>query len=149
MMIRRSYITFLAGGFISLLVFGNADLAHARDRGRQRRPDQAAHRELRKDHAELQRDRADLSRLYRRGGSRSEIDRKRAEIRDDLREIAQDRRDAFGNYSGDRYDRYRYGNRDNDGWWGNSGRWNRNDYGWWNWGNGRWDDRRVWDYRHD
>jgi hypothetical protein len=148
-MMNKLYLTLGAAGLISLLAFANPSVADANARNRAKKLDQATHRELRKDHEELQRDRADLSRLYRRGGSRSEIDRKRAEIRDDLREIAQDRRDGFGNYNGDRYDRYRSGNRDNDGWWGNRGRWNRNDYGWWNWSNGRWDDRRVWDYRHD
>jgi hypothetical protein len=132
---------------LSLLAFANPSVADANARNRAKKLDS----ELRKDHAELQRDRADLSRLYRRGASRSEVDRKRAEIRDDLREISQDRRDLFGNYGDNRYDRYRYGNSDNYGGWGNGGGWNRNDYGWWNWGNRRWDDRdrRVRDYRHD
>jgi hypothetical protein len=145
-MMNKLYFSLGAAGLLSLLAFANPSVADANARNRAKKLDS----ELRKDHAELQRDRADLSRLYRRGASRSEVDRKRAEIRDDLREIGQDRRDLFGNYGDNGYDRYRYGNGDN-GWWGNGGRWNRNDYGWWNWGNRRWDDRdrRVRDYRHD
>jgi len=151
-MMNKSYFTLGAAGLISLLAFANPSVADANARNRGKKLDQAAHRELRKDHAELQRDRADLSRLYRHGASRSEIDRKRAEIRDDLREIGQDRRQIYGNYGDNRYDRSRYGNGyGNYGWYGNRGRWDGNDNGWWNWGNNRRDnwDRRVWDYRHD
>jgi len=90
-------------------------------------------------------DRRDLSRLYRKGGSRDDIYRKRAEIRDDLREIGQDRR-QLGRYDGYRGDRSRYGNHDR---YDNSGWWNRGDNGWWNWG--RLSERDRWrsDYRHD
>ena len=147
-MMNKLYLTLGAAGLISLLAFANPSVADANARNRAKKLD----RELRKDHAELQRDRADLSRLYRHGASRSEIERKRAEIRDDLREIYQDRRQIDGNSFDYRYDRYRYGNGyGNDGWYGNRGRWDRNDNGWWNWGNNRRDnwDRRVWDYRHD
>jgi hypothetical protein len=136
----------------SLLAFANPGVADANARNRTKKLDQAAHRELRKDHAELQRDRADLSRLYRSGASRSDIDRKRGEIRDDLREIGQDRRSLYSDYGDYRNDRYRNGNGyGNYGWYGNRGRSDRNDNGWWNWGNNRLDnrDRRVWDYRHD
>jgi hypothetical protein len=151
-MMNKLYLTLGAAGFVSMLAFANPSVADANARNRTKKLDQTAHRELRKDHAELQRDRADLSRLYRSGASRSDIDRKRAEIRDDLREIGQDRRSLSSDYGDYRYDPYRNGNGyGNYGWYGNRGRWDQNDNGWWNWGNNRRDNwnRRVWDYRHD
>ena len=83
--------------------------------------------ELWRDRAELQRDREDLRRLYQRGASRAAIDRKKAEIRDDLREIRESQnvlRDGYDDSNRDR--RYGY-----DSW--------RN--GWWGWGNGWWNRR--------
>jgi hypothetical protein len=73
--------------------------------------------------------------MYRNGASRREIDRKKAEIRQDMREIAEGRDRLNGDYYG--YNRY--------------------DNSWWNWGNGWWGNgdrdrsRERWryDYRHD
>ena len=76
-------------------------------------------RELWRDQAELARDREDLRRLYQRGASRAAIERKREEIRDDLREI----RESSNELRGDR--RYGYDRRYDRGWWGH-GWWNRN-----------------------
>ncbi len=82
--------------------------------------------------AELQRDREDLSRLYRSGASRRDIYRKKAEIRDDWREIGQDRQQLYG--GSDRYDNG-YGN------YGRYGSRDRYDNSGWNWGNGWWGNR--------
>jgi hypothetical protein len=138
---KKGWLTLLAAGIVSLLAFGVPNIADANSRNRQKKLDQSARHELKKDHNELERDRRDLSRLYRNGASRDDIYRKRTEIRDDLREIAQDRQQL-----GYRDDRYRYGNFDR---YDNSGRRNRSDNGWWNWG--RVSDRDRWrtDYRHD
>jgi hypothetical protein len=142
---KNGWLTLLAAGIVSLLAFGVPNSAEANSRNRQKKLDETARRELKKDHKELERDRRDLSRLYRNDASRDDIYRKRAEIRDDLREIAQDRR-QLGRYDGYRGDRYRYGNYDR---YDNSGRWNSRDNGWWNWG--RLSERDRWrsDYRHD
>jgi hypothetical protein len=137
---KNASLTVLAAGIISLLVLSMPNTADANSRNRQKKLDQAARHELRKDRNELERDRRDLSRLYRNGASREEIYRKKAEIRDDLREIAQDR-GQVGRYDGYRGDRY--------GWYDTRGLRNRNDNGWWNWGRGSDGDRGRWDYRHD
>ena len=73
-----------------------------------------------------------------RGASRSEIERKKEEIRRDAAEIAQGRREIRDDLGQLRTnsDRYGYG-------WGNDS-WNRNDNGWWGWGNGRADNRDRW-----
>lgn len=134
----NGWLTLLAAGIVSLLAFAVPNNADANSRNRQKKLDQAAWRELRKDHNELERDRRDLWRLYRHGASRDDIYRKRAEIRDDLREIAEDRR-QLGRYDGYRGERYRYGNYER---YDNSGWWNRGDNGWWNWG--RVSDRDRW-----
>ena len=142
---KNGWLSLLAAGIVSLLAFGTPNVADANSHNRQKKLDEAARRELKKDHNELERDRRDLSRLYRNGGSRDDIYRKRAEIRGDLREIAQDRR-QLGRYDDYRGERYRYGNygrSDNSGWW-NSG-----NNGWWNWGRLSDRDRSRWDYRHD
>jgi hypothetical protein len=84
-------------------------------------------RELWRDQAELQRDREDLRRLYQRGASRGAIERKKAEIRDDLREVRDSREEVgngYGYYDYGRDRRYGY---DNDSWWSRNGWW-----GWWN-----------------
>ncbi|HLN83436.1 MAG TPA: hypothetical protein VK355_07460 [Candidatus Binatia bacterium] len=142
---KKGWLTLLAAGIVSLLAFGVPNIADANSRNRQKKLDESARHELKKDHNELERDRRDLSRLYRNGASRDDIYRKRTEIRDDLREIAQDRQ-QLGRSDGYRDDRYRYGNFDR---YDNSGRRNRSDNGWWNWG--RVSDRDRWrtDYRHD
>jgi hypothetical protein len=142
---KKGWLTLLAAGIVSLLAFGVPNSADANSRNRQKKLDESARHELKKDHNELERDRRDLSRLYRNGASRDDIYRKRTEIRDDLREIAQDRQ-QLGRSDGYRDDRYRYGNFDR---YDNSGRRNRSDNGWWNWG--RVSDRDRWrtDYRHD
>ena len=127
-MIKKTSLVFLAAGIVSLMAFGNPNSAEANARNRQKKLDQTAHQELRKDYGELQRDRADLSGLYRSGASRSDIYRKKAEIRDDWREIGQDRQQI---YRGDRYSngygndgRYGSGDRyDNSGWNGGNGWW--------------------------
>lgn len=133
----KTTMALMAAGIVSLLALGTPDLADANARNRQKKLDQAARRELSKDHSELQRDRRDLQNLYRSGASRGDIYRKKAEIRDDLREIYQDRRN-YGNYRGDRNDDRYYG------WYGNQGRWNRHDNGWWNRNNDRWSSRGRW-----
>ena len=142
---KKGWLTLLAAGIVSLLAFGVPNIADANSRNRQKKLDESARLELKKDHNELERDRRDLSRLYRNGASRDDIYRKRTEIRDDLREIAQDRQ-QLGRYDGYRDDRYRYGN---FGRYDNYGRRNRSDNGWWNWG--RLSDRDRWrtDYRRD
>jgi len=142
---KNGWLTLLAAGIVSLIAFGLPNIADADSRNRQKKLDEAARHELKKDHNELERDRRDLSRLYRKGGSRDDIYRKRAEIRDDLREIGQDRR-QLGRYDGYRGDRSRYGNYDR---YDNSGWWNRGDNGWWNWGRRSERDRWRSDYRHD
>ena len=81
--------------------------------------------ELSRDQAELARDRAALRRLYERGAGRGSIERKKEEIREDLREVRRSQnelRESYGDFR-DNYaysDRYRY-----DG-----GRWP------WGWGSG-------------
>jgi cell division protein FtsB len=142
---KKGWLSLVAAGIVSLLAFGTPNIADANARNRQKKADEAARRELKKDRNELERDRRDLSRLYRKGGSRDDVYRKRAEIRDDLREIAQDRR-QLGRYDDYRGDRYGYGNY---GRYDNSARWNRGDNGWWNWSRLSDRDRPRWDYRHD
>jgi hypothetical protein len=141
---KNGWLSLFAAGIVSLLAFGTPNVADANSHNRQKKLDEAARRELKKDHNELERDRRDLSRLYRNGGSRDDIYRKRAEIRGDLREIAQDRR-QLGRYDDYRGERYRYGNY---GRFDNSG-WNSGNNGWWNWGRLSDRDRSRWDYRHD
>jgi hypothetical protein len=144
----KTSVVWLAAGIISLLALGLPNVADANSRSRLKKLDQTARHELGKDSAELQRDRVDLHNLYRSGASRGDIYRKKAEIRDDLREIYQDRQQLsrnYGDYRRDRFDQ-RY---DNSVWNGNRGRWNRNDNGWWNWGNSGWGNRERRDYRHD
>jgi chromosome segregation ATPase len=123
----------LTAGILSgAAIIPNSAQAHDRDRydnyrsynsrwGELRRDRQ----ELWRDRAELQRDREDLRRLYDRGASRAAIDRKKAEIRDDLREVResqQELREGYYDYGRDR--RYGYDNG-----------WSRN--GWWGWWNRR------------
>ena len=132
---KNASLMLLAAGIFSLLALSLPDLADANARNRQKKLDEAARRELKKDRNELERDRRDLSRLYRSGAGREEIYRKKGEIRDDLREIFQDRRQLgrYGDYRGYGYNYGRYDNR---------GGWNGNDNGWWNWG--RLSDRDRW-----
>lgn len=120
----------VAAGLASLAAFSIPSLADANARNRQKKLDQAARQELHKDSSELQHDRQDLSRLYRSGASRDQINQKRGEIRGDLQEISQDRRQLgrYDGYRGDRYGNGNYGRYDNQGWW------NRNNNGRWNWG---------------
>src|ERR1041384_3914516 len=101
---KSGWLTLLAAGIVLLMAFGLPHISDADSRNRQKKLDEAARHELKKDHKELERDRRDLSRLYRKGGSRDDIYRKRAEIRDDLREIGQDRR-QLGRYDGYREER--------------------------------------------
>jgi len=77
--------------------------------------------ELWRDQAELARDREDLRRLYARGASRSAIERKKAEIRHDIREVRESQAEVQENYYDRRYDN-RYDRRQS----------------WWGWGNGWW-----------
>src|SRR5687767_1758754 len=49
--------------------------------------------ELQRDLAELERDRADLQRMYRYGAGRGAIDRKKEEIRQDMREVRESQRE--------------------------------------------------------
>ncbi|HEX9263637.1 MAG TPA: hypothetical protein VF977_04660 [Candidatus Binatia bacterium] len=144
----KTSIALIAIAILSLIAIGTPNRASADSRSRQKKLDQAARHELGKDRAEFQRDRADLHNLYRSGAGRGDIYRKKAEIRDDLREIYQDRQQLSGNYGDYRRDRYdrRY---DNSVWNGNRGQWNRNDNGWWNWGNSGWGSRERRDYRRD
>jgi hypothetical protein len=170
---RKIAITFLAAGVVSLLVLGTSGTAEADQRGRHgrfehsRRP--AARQELHRNRREIQRDRADLrrdtreyrqdrsalQRAYRRGASPAEIGRLRGEVRESGREVAESRRELRGDFAEHRrdLDRFGYGN---GGWQANRGRWDRNDHGWWNrgngrWGNNRWDNNRGWgfDYGRD
>ena len=132
----------IAAGLVSLVALSIPSLADANARNRQKKLDQAARHELKKDSSELQRDRQDLSRLYRSGANRDEIAKKRAEIRGDWQEIAQDRHQLGSPYDGHRRDNYGYGNYgryDNRGWWNNN---NNNNNGRWNWG--RVSDRNRW-----
>jgi hypothetical protein len=78
--------------------------------------------ELSRDQAELARDREDLRRLYARGASPSAIERKRAEVRGDLREVRESQEEVRENY----YDLGRYWYDRGQGWWGwSNGWWNR------------------------
>lgn len=153
----KTTVALLAAGIVSLLALGAPNRADADWRSRQRDLDRRAARaqqgawgelqrdrvELRRDHAELERDRGDLRRLYRSSASRAEIERKKAEVRQDLGEIGQGRReirDDLGQLrrNSDQYG-YSYGN---DGW--NRDRRDRNDNGWSGWGNNRSDNRDRW-----
>jgi len=143
-MMKKKSILFLAAGILSLLALGTPNLADANARNRQKKLDKSAHHQVNNATAELQRDRADLRNLYRSGASRADIERKRAEIRDDLSQIYQNR-DQIGNYGA-----YR-GDRDDDDGYGNRSRRSQNADGWWNWGSNRSNRRDRWgrDYRHD
>ena len=147
-------IALAALGLASLVGLVTAEQSEANDRWRRtnREVDRRNNRsdggelgrdraELRRDQAELERDRADLSRLYRRGASRSEIERKKVDIHNDLREVAQDRREVWDDYGSLRgeSDRYRTG-----GW--SDDRWRHNDGNGWNWGDGWWNS--GWDRSH-
>ena len=133
---KKTAITFLTAGIFSLIALFDAGLAWAEQRGRHdqsRR--ESAHREIDQNRREIQKDRADLykdvreynrdrealQRAYRRGASRSEIERLRNEARESGREVAQSRQELRGDYSELRrdLDRYGYNNRG----WGN-GSWN-------------------------
>jgi hypothetical protein len=144
----KTSMALIAAGIVSLVALGTPNLADANSRNRLKKLDKAANHELGKDTAELQRDRADLHNLYRSGATRGDIYRKKGEIRDDLREIAQDRQQLYGRYGDYRYDNNRYDNR-----YGNHDRWSRNDNAsrndnsWWNWGNNYWGNRDRWDHR--
>jgi predicted phage gp36 major capsid-like protein len=142
---EKGWLSLLLAGIVSLVAFGTPNVADANARNRQRKLDEAARHELKKDRNELERDRRDLSRLYRNGGSRDDVSRKRAEIRGDLSEIAQDRQQLgrYDDYHGDRNRYGNYGRYDNSGWW------NRGGNGWWNRGQISDRDRSRWDYRHD
>jgi hypothetical protein len=91
-------------------------------------------RELWRDQAELERDREDLRRMYRNGASPSAIDRKKAEIRDDMRDVRRSQQEVWDSSRDVRRDGYRY---DYDGRYSRGG-WQRNDSPWWSWGNGWW-----------
>jgi len=133
---KKTPVALLTAGVISLFSLAGPNSADADSRSRQRKLDQEVRRELRRDQAELERDRRDLDRLYRSRASRSEIDRKKAEIRQDMREVREGRERLYG-------DSYGY-----NGWYGRG-----HDNGWWNWGNGWWGNRERdrWrnDYRYD
>lgn len=157
-------LTLVAAGMLSLLALCDAGIALADQRGRHDRHDHWRNRgarqeifqdrrEIQKDRAELRRDLRDyhqdreaLQRAYRRGASRSEIERLRNELRQSAREVAESRQELRGDYSELRRDLDRYG-------WGNRG-WGggRNDSGWWGWGNRSWNhdwSRRDLDYGRD
>ncbi|HVO93954.1 MAG TPA: hypothetical protein VMT22_13985 [Terriglobales bacterium] len=140
-MMKKGSRVLLAAGILSLLALGTPNFADANARNRQKKLDKSAHHELNNATSELQRDRADLRNLYRSGASRTDIDRKREEIRGDLSQIYQDR-GQLGSYGGHRNDY---------GWYGNRSRRSQNDDGWWNWGWNRSNRRDRWarDYRND
>lgn len=98
--------------------------------------------ELRRDLAELERDRADLQRLNRSGASWQAIDRKRQEIRDDLKELAQDHREigdsleALSNNQNRGLGRERINSTQD--------RWGRYDNNGWGWGRDRRNDPVGW-----
>jgi hypothetical protein len=140
-MTNKIIIALITAGLVSMAVLVDPCLVDASARNRQKKLDKSALSQWQRDRAELQRDRADLLRLYRSGASRGEIERKRAEIRDDLRKIEMGRGSIFSDFGNHQYGGYPYDT-------GYRGRWNRYDSGWWNYRNDRWD-RRVWDYRHD
>jgi hypothetical protein len=161
---RKIAKTFLTAGAVSLLALGALATAEADQRGRHdrfehsRRP--AARQELHHNRREIQRDRAELrrdmreyhqdrtalQRAHRRGASPAEIGRLRGEVRESGREVAESRRELREDFAEHRrdLDRFGYGN---SGWQGNRGRWDRNERGWWNWGNGRRDNSRWDDHR--
>jgi hypothetical protein len=153
---KKTAVTLAAFGFVSMVGFARPDLSEANHYARQGKHETARSdrvrwnnrgdwAELRRDQGELERDRADLLRLYRRGASRAQIERKKAEIRADLREINQDRRGIWDGWSDLRGARGRYGY---DSRYDNSDRWRRNDPKWWNWGHGWWNSGRD-RYRHE
>ena len=125
---KKTAITFLTAGIFSLIAFVDAGLAWADQRGRHdqsrresaRREIDQNRREIQKDRADLykdvreyNRDREALQRAYRRGASRSEIERLRNEARQSGREVAESRQELRGDYSELRrdLDRYGYNNR--------------------------------------
>jgi hypothetical protein len=149
---KKTAITFLTAGIFSLIALFDAGLAWAEQRGRHdqsrresaRREIDQNRREIQKDRADLykdvreyNRDREALQRAYRRGASRSEIERLRNEARQSGREVAESRQELRGDYSELRrdLDRYGYSNR---GWGNDRGRSDRDNRGWWGWGNGSW-----------
>ena len=153
---RKTAITFLAAGVVSLLTLGASGTAAADQRGRHgrfehsRRP--AARQELHRNRREIHRDRAELrrdvreyrqdrtalQRAYRRGASPAEIGRLRGEVRESGREIRESRRELRGDFAEHRRDLNRFG-------YGDRGRWDRNDRSSWN--HGRWDNRRWHNHR--
>jgi cell division protein FtsB len=60
---KRGFLSLVAAGIVSLLAFGTPNIADANSRNRQKKLDDAARRELKKDRNELERDRRDLSGL--------------------------------------------------------------------------------------
>ena len=144
---RKTPTTFLTAAIFSLIALADAEMALADQRGRYdhaRR--ESARREVYQNRQEIQKDRADLhrdlreynrdrealQRAYRRGASRSEIERLRNEVRQSGREVAESRQELRGDYYGLRRDLDRFGY-NNRGWgngsWNND--WNRRglDYG--------------------
>ena len=108
---RKTATTFLTAGIFSLIALVDAGLVLADQRGRHdqsRR--ESARREINQNRREIQKDRADLhkdvreynrdrealQRAYRRGASRSEIERLRNEARQSGREVAESRQELAG-----------------------------------------------------
>ncbi len=163
---KKTGITFLTAGIFSLIAFVDAGLAWAEQRGRHdqsRR--ESARREIDQNRREIQRDRADLykdvreynrdrealQRAYRRGASRSEIERLRNEARQSGREVAESRQELREDYGELRRDLDRYGY-NNRAWDNDRGRSDRDNRGWWGSGNGSWNDdwnRRGLGYSRD
>jgi hypothetical protein len=141
---KKRSMVILAAGVLSLVALGSPNHADADSRNRQKKLDKTAHHEVTNATAELQRDRADLRNLYQSGASQAEIDSKRAEIRDDLSQISQDR-GQVGNYSQHR------GDGDDDDRYVNRSRRSQSSNGWWNWSRNQSNHRDRWarDYRHD
>ncbi len=73
--------------------FADADSYYGRGRHQNNRGEWAELRrdrqELWRDRTELSRDREDLQRMHRQGASRAAIERKKAEIRNDMREVRE------------------------------------------------------------
>ena len=82
-----------------------------------------------KDLGELYRDRADLRRDIRRGASPAEIAAKKAEIQQDLSELAGDRRGVRGDFGELQRDRNQYGS--NNRYPYNRSNYYNDNYGWW------------------
>lgn len=142
---KKTALAFLTAGIVSLIGLADSDIALADQRGRQdhsrresargesyqnRREIQKDRADLHKDMREYNHDREALQRAYRRGASRSEIERLRNEARRSGREVTESRQELREDYSELRrdLDRYGYGNRRSDN---DRNRWDRSNQGWW------------------